>query len=105
VEPERQQDEDVTDKPVRHCRKRYSIFIEPHLNSKKGYFQLRMAIHQFSMDLGLGPGGKGEMSVELSYTLQTSEDRKEILSFSDTVTFSTKPEDSLILYVNLTLSC
>jgi len=56
------------------------------------------------MDLGLGLGIKGDMSVELSYTLKTSEDKKEIISFSDTVTFSDKPGDSLILYVNVTLS-
>ena len=91
----------MTNKPVQHCRKRYSIFIEPHLNSKKGYFQLRIAVHQFSMDLGLGLGVTGDLSIELGYTLKTSEDKKEIISFSDTVTFSDKAEDSLSLYVNI----
>jgi hypothetical protein len=105
VEPEQQQDEDVGNKPVQYCRERYSIFIEPHLKSEKGYFRLRIAIHQFSMDLGLGPDAIGGRSVELGYMLKTSEDKEEIISFSDIVTFSDKAEDSLILYVNLTLSC
>ena len=105
IEPERQQHEDDTDKPVRHCRKRYSIFIEPHLKSTKGYFQLRVTIHQFPMDLGLALGASGDTSIELSYTLKTSEEKIEIISFSDTVTFSDKTENSLILYVNVTLSC
>jgi hypothetical protein len=90
---------------VEYCRKRYSIFIEPHLKSKKGYFQLRIVIHQFSMNLGLGQGVMGERSVELGYMLKTSEDENEIITFSDTIAFSDKAEDSLILYVYLILSC
>jgi len=54
------------------------------------------------MDLGLGLGAAADMSFELGYTLKTSEDEKEIISFSDTVTFSNKAEDSLMLYVNIT---
>ena len=57
------------------------------------------------MDLGLALGASGDTSIELSYTLKTSEDKIEIISFSDTVTFSDKTENSLILYVNVTLSC
>ena len=53
-----------------------------------------MTLHQFSMDRGFDPGG--EKSVELSYTLETSED-KEIISFSDIVTFSDKAEDSFVV--------
>jgi hypothetical protein len=55
--------------------------------------------------LGLGQGVTGDMSVELGYMLKTLEDNKEIVSFSDTVTFSNKAEDSLVLYVNITISC
>ena len=57
------------------------------------------------MDEVLGLGANGEKTVDLSYTLETSEDKKEIISFSDTVTFSDKAEDPIIVYVGLTLSC
>lgn len=75
------------------------------MKSKKGYFQLRIIVHQFPMDLGLGQGTKGDMSFELGYVLKTSEDKKEILSFSDTVKFGDKATDSLILYINAVLLC
>jgi hypothetical protein len=94
----------VADKPVRYCRNRYSIFIEPHLKSSKRYFQLRIALHQFPMDLGFGVGAKGEQSAELSYTLKTSEDKKEIISFSDLVAFTSNADQPLIVYFDLTSS-
>jgi hypothetical protein len=74
VTPENQQDADK----VRYCRQRYSIFIEPHLKSEKGYFRLRIAIHQFPISLRMGEGLECNLKVfELGYVLKT--DDKEIL--------------------------
>ena len=61
-----------------------------------------MALHQFPMDLGFGVGAKGEQSAELSYTLKTSEDKKEVVSFSDLVTFTSNADQPLIVYFDLT---
>ena len=105
VTPERQQDQKVLadHKKVKRARQRYSIFIEPYLKTNKGYFRLRMAIHQFPSDL---PHGEGlacacGQSFELGYVLQTSEDEKEIVSFVDTVQFSNANPAVLTLYVNI----
>lgn len=57
------------------------------------------------MELGVGGGSPGDMLAQLGYTLKTSEDEKEILSFSETVDFGSEKEPSLILYINVTLSC
>jgi hypothetical protein len=63
-----------------------------------------MSLRQFPVDLGFGVGAKGEQSAELSYTLKTSEDKKEIISFSDLVAFTSNADQPLIVYFDLTSS-
>lgn len=100
IEPENQQDEDILTgkEKVDRCRQRYSIFIEPHLNTKKGYFRLGMVIHQFPQQLCSGVEGLTcDKSFQLGYVLKTSEDEKELISFVDDVEFTHEKKFLLIL--------
>ena len=60
-----------------------------------------MVIHQFPLRSGWSQADKHDLSVELGYVLTTSEDKKEIISFVDTIKFGDKKDPSLILYVKV----
>jgi hypothetical protein len=97
IEPEQQQDPNAIDDEMRHSRERYSIFVEPRLNSKKGYFQLRMLVTEWPM--GLGFSNRRASSVITGHSLKTSDDNEEILRFINTAEFYYFEKYTLILYV------
>ena len=83
-------------------RERYSIFIEPHLKSKKGTFHLTLTMHQFPISWEYGQG-LGCPSVEVGYALKAGD--KEVKSFvDDAVEFDNKNKFSVILYFGFNMS-